>query len=82
MRIGVISDLHVDLNAATPGDQRVLTGLLRVLKSRSLELLVVAGDVAPSLSEESIPRPVDAEAAQPSASPSDPYGRKSQPDGD
>jgi hypothetical protein len=46
MRIGVISDLHVDLNEATPGDDRVLKGLLRVLERREIELLVVAGDVA------------------------------------
>ncbi|MBN1837176.1 MAG: metallophosphoesterase [Spirochaetales bacterium] len=46
MRMGIISDLHVDLNEAAPGDDRVLTGLLRVLKPLDLEILVVAGDVA------------------------------------
>jgi len=46
MRTGIISDLHVDLNDSTPGEERILNALLRVLSSRKLELLIVAGDVA------------------------------------
>jgi predicted phosphodiesterase len=46
MRVGVISDIHVDLNASTPGDDRILTALLSVLKRKGIELLILAGDVA------------------------------------
>ena len=46
MRIGLISDLHVDINAAAPGDDRVLAALRRALAGKKVELLVVAGDIA------------------------------------
>jgi Icc-related predicted phosphoesterase len=46
MRIGVTSDIHVDLNALEPGDDRVVSALVSALQRQKVDLLILAGDVA------------------------------------
>jgi hypothetical protein len=46
MRAGIISDIHVDINAADAGDGRILSALLAAIRRRGVELLILAGDVA------------------------------------
>jgi putative phosphoesterase len=42
MRIGILSDIHVDLN----GSQAVIDGLLQTMERNSVEAMVIAGDVS------------------------------------
>jgi putative phosphoesterase len=42
MRLGILSDIHVDLN----GGESVLQALLAVMQHRQIETMVIAGDVA------------------------------------
>jgi putative phosphoesterase len=46
MRIGVISDLHVDLNSPLSGPDSIVHHLCRAVRPSNLELLIVAGDVS------------------------------------
>jgi Icc-related predicted phosphoesterase len=46
MRIGIISDIHLDINEAATGEERVLPALLAAIRRRRVELLILAGDVA------------------------------------
>jgi putative phosphoesterase len=42
MRVGILSDLHVDLN----GGRSVIEALLAVMRRRGVETMVIAGDIA------------------------------------
>ena len=42
MKIGILSDIHVDLN----GGRAVIDGLLRTIQSKAVEAMVIAGDVS------------------------------------
>ena len=46
MRIGVISDLHVDLNESASSRGEVVASLSAAVARRGAELLIVAGDIA------------------------------------
>jgi len=46
MRLGVISDLHVDLNGPPEGPGSVAQTLIRAVRAAGLEALIVAGDVS------------------------------------
>lgn len=49
MKIGVISDLHVDLNEQ-PGDLLIEEILLQVVRSSGLDYLIIAGDISNDVS--------------------------------
>lgn len=44
MRIGAISDIHLDVNTDYP----VIEAIQRYIKTRNLEMLLVAGDISNS----------------------------------
>ncbi len=46
MILGLISDLHVDLNDQSLGQDRTLEGLCIAVKAKDLELLLIAGDIS------------------------------------
>ena len=44
MKLGILSDLHVDLENNEPG--RILSGLVAAVKKHKVETMIIAGDVA------------------------------------
>jgi putative phosphoesterase len=42
MRIGILSDIHIDLN----GGPAVIEALLEVMRGRGIEIMIIAGDIA------------------------------------
>ena len=44
MKIGILSDIHVDL--AQPGPQSVSKGITTAIKKNDIDTMIIAGDVA------------------------------------
>lgn len=44
MKIGILSDIHVDLEGSDP--QRLLQGIVAAIKEHNVAIMIIAGDVA------------------------------------